>query len=798
MFKNYLKIAFRNIVRQKGYSSINIIGLALGMACCILIYFYIQYELSYDKFHEDYQDIYRVITRQEGNVYMGTDYWSTTPALLASTMKNDFPEVIKATRVKHRRGIIRYKANRFNEVLTFVDPDFLDIFTFPIKSGDRHSPISDPFTVLLTQEMAQKYFGEDDPVGKTLLFNNTFEFIVRGVLENIPSNSHFHFDFLASIISLRTIVGGDWGARYLNRWRSADFHSYIKLQNGAKPEVLEAKLPAFKTKYEGNASPNNFQLQPLSRIHLHSHLNFEMEANSYAWYLYLFSAIAFFIMLIGCFNYMSLATARSVQRAKEVGLRKVVGAAKRSLIRQFMSESMVFAGIAFLFAIALVSLFLPVFSTLMDRDIHFSILQNYRILLGVIGICLLIGLVAGSYPALYLASLRPVRMLKGNFLASSRKSILFRNSLVIVQFIISIALIICTQVVYDQRDFIKNKDLGFQKEYILNVYIQDPLLRETSQVFKNELLKHNKIEDVTLSSNIPVNIRSGSRFASWEGKIEEEESSLGVYRTSVDYNYFDFYGIEIVKGRPFSEDFPSDQNEAYIINEAVAEYIGWDDPIGKRFGWSRRNLDGTVIGVIKDFHFFPLHMSIDGLAIKLNPAGNYLSLKIKPGAASETIAYIDEKWKEYSPEYPFSYTFLDDRIDQLYRTEQRLGKSFNYFTIIAVLIACLGLFAQASHKAQQKTKEIGIRKVLGASISNILLLLSREFVKWVLVANIIAWPIAYFAMNKWLQNFAYRINIGWWTFLLAGAMALVIAILTVSYQAIRAATANPVEALRYE
>ena len=796
MIKNYLKIAMRNIKRHKGFTLINIAGLAIGMACCFLIYSYVQYELSYDTFHKDYKDIYRVINRQIGNVYLGTDYFSTSPALMAPTMKEDFPEVLEAARVRTWSGLLSFENKRFNETIHFTDPEFFKIFTYPQLSGNLQDPIGEPFSMLITQKMAQKYFGYENPIGKTIRFNNQFDFTVTGVLLDTPLNSHMRFDFIASLISVKTIIGGERGQRFLNRWNSADFHSYIKLKKGTNPEVFQGKLLAFKNQYQGKDSSGRFILQPLSSIHLYSHMNMEMEPNSDVRYLYIFSAVGFLIMLIACFNYMNLSTARSSHRAIEVGIRKVVGADRKSIIKQFLSESMISCLIALLSGLLMVYLFLPTFRVVFDRELPFSLFNDPKLIIGLFSIALFMGLLSGSYPAFFLSSFPPIKMLRGNFRLSTKGSSVFRKSLVVIQFFISISLIIGALVIDRQRDFIKNRNLGFEKEHILYVLIQDPYMRSNCQRIKSELSGNPQILDMAVSMHIPSRIRGGSRGAYWEGR--EEVETLTTYRTQVDHNYFDFYGIDVVKGRNFSREFPSDRVNAYIVNETIADYIGWKDPVGQKFSWSGRSNMGEVIGVVKDFHFFALHMPIDGLAIKLNPNGNYLSVKIHPENMDKTISFIEKKWKELSPEYPFTFAFLDETIDRMYRTEQRLGRGINIFTTIAIFIACFGLFGLASFTAEQKTKEIGIRKILGAPILSIVYLLSHDFLKRVFLAAILATPLAYFVMKKWLQNFAYRVDIGLWIFALAAGLALFIALITISFQTFRAAAANPVDSLRYE
>ncbi|UCE20938.1 MAG: ABC transporter permease, partial [Candidatus Aminicenantes bacterium] len=503
MIKNYLKIALRNIKRHKGFTLINIAGLAIGMACCFLIYTYVQYELSYDTFHKDYKDIYRVINRQIGNVYLGTDYFSTSPALMAPTMKEDFPEVLEAARVDTWSGLLSFGNKRFNETIYFADPEFFKIFTYPQLSGDLQDPIGEPFSMLITQEMAQRYFGDENPVGNTMRFNNQFDFTVTGVLQDTPLNSHMRFEFISSLLSAHAMMRGPRADRYLNQWNSADFHSYIKLKKGTDPEVFQEKLLAFKNQYQGEDSHSRFILQPLTSIHLHSHMNMEMEPNSDVRYLYIFSAVGFLIMLIACFNYMNLSTARSSHRAVEVGIRKVVGADRKSIIKQFLSESMISCSIALLSGLLLVYMFLPTFRVVFDRELPFSLFNDPKLIIGLFSIALFMGLLSGSYPAFFLSSINPIKMLRGNFRLSTKGSSIFRKSLVVIQFFISISLIIGALVIDRQRDFIKNRNLGFEKEHILYVLIQDPDLRSNCQRIKSELSGNPQILDMTVSMHIP-------------------------------------------------------------------------------------------------------------------------------------------------------------------------------------------------------------------------------------------------------------------------------------------------------
>ena len=798
MFKNYLKIALRNIKRNKGYSFINIAGLSVGLTCCILILLYVKYEFSYDRYHENADNIYRVVMKQPGNVYMGNDWFNVGPGGLKSTLMEEYPEVIYSTRAKREGGYIYHNNNIFEErSIFFVDPEFFKIFSFPLISGDPETAVKEPFSMLITQRIAKKYFGNEDPVGKIINVDKEYYFEVRGVLDNCPENSHFTFDILASFNSLYTAYGGKDRIETWNRGNDS-WNTYIQLPENFNPKDLESKFPAMVKKYRGEDSKHEFHLQPLTSIHLHSNINFEIEANGDIRYIYIFSAIAFFIMLIACLNYMNLATARAASRFKEIGVRKVIGAGRRHLIRQFLGESMIFTTAALLTSLILVSLLLPSFGSFINRNLEYNIFSDIPILIYLVCIALCVGSVSGSYPALYMSALKPANVIKGSLSKgiAGKRSSAFRNSLVVVQFVISIVMIVCTLTVYRQLNFIKNSKLGFIKNHIVTSYLYDINLRENLEPFKNDLSQYPRINDVYINGSLPVTISSNSS-ARWEGLAEGEKGPL-TYMGFVNYNFLDFFNIELIEGRNFSKEFSTDISQAVILNETAVEVTGWENPIGKKFRVFR---DGVVIGVIKNFHNTSLHLKVEPMALYLtrpNRSSGHFAVKISSDDISGTLAFIENKFKEYFPGYPFNYSFLDERVDRMYRTEQRLGQIFNYFTFIAIFISCLGLFGLASFTAEQRTREIGIRKVLGASISGILMLISREFVKWVLTANVIAIPIAYIAMNKWLQNFAYRTHIGIWTFVISVAMALIIALISVSYQSVKAATANPVDSLRYE
>jgi putative ABC transport system permease protein len=780
MFKNYLKTGWRNLRKHKAFSIINITGLAVGLGCCLLILLYIKSELSYDRFHKNADNIYRVLMNQHWNPWQGKTIWNVTPGAFAPACQNDFPEVVHATRVMDRRALVTVEDKYFNESsFLYVDPEFLKIFSFPLISGDPETALNEPFTVLLTERMSRKYFGNKNPIGQIININRTYDCRVTGIMKNVPENSHLQFDFLCSFSSVLSIKGKEW----LSGWRSNSPQSYILLQNGSDPNLLQEKFPEFIKKYRKDWEKTDFILQPLTRIQLYS-TKFHDIVRGDIKHIYFLSAIAMIIMLIACFNYMNLATARATTRIKEVGLRKVIGADRQNIIRQFMGESLSFSFLSLLLALGLAFFFLPLFNTLIRRNLQFFQLFDGPTPLFIFSLALIIGLISGSYPALYLSSFQPSRILQDKHGTKTRGSARLRSILVVVQFSISVILIICTLVVGKQLNFLRNTDLG---------YIQDPNLRKSAETLKNHLLHYSAIRDVLITQSLPNTISSNSIFTDppWAGK-----TSTGTFYVNwgwVDYNFLDFFGIELLNGRTFSKDLPTDK-DAYIINETAAKVIGWEDPIGKQLN------KGTVIGLVKDFHYRPLRTEIEPMALSLmeNNEARYFSIKVQGDGLTDTLAFIEEKWKEFSPGYPFVYSFLDEHLDRLYRSEKHLFQIFNNFAVLAVLLSCLGLFGLALFTADRKTKEIGIRKVLGASILQILLLISRQFIRWLILANIIAWPIAYYAMHKWLDAFAYKTTLNALPFALAGTVSLGIALLTVSFQSLRSATANPVNSLRYE
>ena len=787
MFKNYIKSAIRNMKRQKGYSLINLAGLAIGITCFILIFLYVRYEFSFDRFHENDQNIYRVIA-DTSEAYMGKSQVAITPAPLASAMEEAFPEVLKAAKVESERAVMEYGDHRFTEDrIYYVDPAFLEIFDFPLVAGDPKTALSEPNCLLVSRDMAEKYFGRENPVSRTIRVDSR-DYRITGILENIPGNTHFRFDFLASFSSLVDIYGKD----RIYRWNTWNYHTYVLLHEQADTVSLENKLIGFLKKNYSEKATQTLRLQHVADIHFYTKANFELEPAADIRNVYLLSAIAFFILVIACFNYMNLSTARAAARAKEVGMRKVIGANRTQLIRQFLGESVLLSLMALFLSGVLVKLILPSFRIFMDRKLEAAFIQNGNFIMSLIGLALLIGLVSGSYPALVLSSYQPAAVLKGTGARSSRNPSLFRNSLVVSQFAISAALVFCTIVVFNQLHFMRNKELGFIKDSIVTV----PHPGTDVSAFKNEIRQSTQILDIASSDYLPYHI-TGASFGEWDGYNPKEK--LLVYRNWVDTSYLSLYDIPVIQGRGFAEEYNDKEGKVYILNQAAVKAIGWDDPIGKRFGFGGEDEKGVVVGVVKDFHFAPLHLAVGPLALTPDSnRPNWLSIKISSRNIPDTLAFIEGAWERHYPEEDFSYTFLDDRLDRMYRTERKLAKTFTIYTFIALFVACLGLFGLASFTTAQRRKEIGIRKVLGATEWSITLLTTKKIMTLVLIANAAALPVAYIAIRNWLWNFAYRADVGVWIFALSAVLSLAIALLTVGYQTIKAAKADPVDSLRYE
>ncbi len=790
MLKNYFKIAFRNLVKHKIYSFINISGLAVGMASVILIGSYIQDELSYDRYHQNADRIYRFTGSSSGDVIPG---WIGTPALLGPTLKAEFPEIENYVRFDpfgfKEKTLISYKDKSFYEDRFYlVDPALFKVFDFKLLRGNPETVLVNPTDLVITKSKVEKYFGSEDPIGKVINYDGNIDFTVTGVMEDVPHNSHFVFDFVAPFEHMDYIHQ----RKIMHSWGMHNYYTYILLQENVKPADFETKSAAFLAELTNNPDISVY-LQPLTDIYLRSKIARDRHHRGDITNIYLYSAIAVVILLIACINFMNLYTANSGLRAKEVGMRKVLGAYKKHLLFQFLGEALISSIIALPVAILLVELVIPQFNQITDKSLGLEYSQNFVLFGGLLLMTVVVGLLSGSYPAIFISSFQPVKMLQGK-LHSTTKGLTLRNILVIFQFTVSIGLIAGSFIINNQMQYVRNKKLGYDRENIVNVPIYSPETKGNYETFRNEILSYPNIIGATATSFTPSveRWREGTFF---EGRNETDEHSF--FRMSGDYNLLDLFGMEIIAGRNFNRNYPGDLKKAWILNESAVNEIGWsnEEAIGKIFGSS----SGRVIGVVKDFNYRSLRRKTAPMAINVLPGMfQYISIKIRPENMRDTINFLENKWLATNPGFPFEYYFYDQEFDKLYKTDLKLETLFKYFTFLAIFIACLGLFGLASFMTQQRTKEIGIRKVLGASVSGIVVLLSKEFTKWVLLANILAWPIAWIAMNSWLQNFAYRIDVGWMTFLLAGLSALLVAFLTVSFQAIKAAVANPINSLRHE
>ena len=795
MIKNYLTVAVRNIARNKTFSAINILGLAIGMACCILILLYVQDELSYDQHHEHADRIYRVAI--EAKVAGVLSHYAITPLPIGPALVKDYPEVIEAVRFSRAdpKTLVGDQHGHFfyENGVVFTDPNFFEVFNFPLSKGDSETAFSEPHSVVITEAIAQKYFGEQDPVGQILSFNDK-AFKVTGVLKDTAHNSHFQFNLLASPMS----------RDHQSNWLRHDFYTYLLLQKRDSAQGLEAKLPNFIETHAGELLKASgfarYFLQPLTDIHLHSHLGGEMSENSDIRYVYLFLVIALFVLVLACINFMNLSTARSATRSKEVGMRKVVGANRAQLIRQFMAESILLALVALLFAIVLIEVSLPAFNAFIQRELVLDYASNWYVVLALLSVALFAGLLSGIYPALFLSAFQPVEVLKST-LRRGLKTSSSRKTLVVFQFVISIILIIGTVVVYHQSDYIRNKKLGFRKEHV--IVTPYPGMRVIER-YKSRLSGYANVLSTSTSSNIPGRQFPTSLFRSPIDGASQD--GLMMNMIVVDREFISTYGLELVEGRGFAKDMMNDGEGELILNEAAMQKFGWTSCVGKEVeniwpqgGKMEVQYRGEVVGIVIDFHYQSLHHKIEPLLITtLERWSEYFAIRIRSDDVAGTLSFLKTQWKEIAPNKPFDYFFLDDDYDKLYRAEKQIGTLFGLFSILAIFVASLGLFGLASFTAQLRIKEIGIRKVLGASVSNLVLMLSKEFALLVGIANLIAWPIAYYAMHRWLQDFAYRIDLEIWAFVLSGFLALFIALTTVSYQAYKVARTNPVDALRYE
>ena len=811
MIKNYFKVAWRNLVKNKIFSTINIVGLAIGLSCFLLIALYVMDELRYDRYNVNADRIYRINSDIR---FGGADlHMPVTSDMMGQLLKKDYPQVEEYTRIYTFNGdkLIK-KGNEYidEQKVAHADSTFFSVFTLPAIEGDTKTALNEPNTVVVTESTAKKYFSTVHVLGKTIEVKDNDKILpykITAVIKNIPENSHFHFDFIFSMKN----VDYNWG-----QLTSHNFYTYLLLKKGTDYKAFEKNFTAYVTKYvlpeakvfmninsmdEFEKAGNKlvYSMMPLTKIHLNSDRSFELSASGNIQYVYIFSAVALLILLIACINFMNLTTARSANRAREVGIRKVLGTERKELITQFLFESTLMVLLSLTIAVAVVYFVLPLFNDVADKGMTLKSLFTPYILPLLIALPLLVGLLAGSYPAFFLSSFKPIEVLKGK-LKLGTKSGSLRSVLVVFQFWASIILIIGTIVVYRQLNYIQQKNLGFNKDQVLIINGANAL-NNNIDAFKNEVLQMHGVVGGTLSAYLPVSNSNRSDNTYSSEAVINSKNGFDMQNWTIDYDYLKTIGIQLVKGRNFSRDFGSDSS-AVIINETTAKILGNSDPIGKKI-YTSIDAQGhttalTVIGVVKNFNFESLHHDVGPLAFRLGRSTYLLSLKVNTSNINGLVSSIQNKWRALAPGMPFSYRFLDDSFNEMYRGEQRVGKIALIFSVLAIFIACLGLFGLATFIAEQRTKEIGIRKVLGASVQGIVRMLSKDFVKLVTIAFIIAAPLAWYFMNKWLQDFAYRIELSWWIFAVAGLAALLIALVTVSFQAIRAAISNPVKSLRTE
>jgi putative ABC transport system permease protein len=809
MFSNYIKIAWRNLLKNKTFSLINIIGLASGLACFILITLYITDELSYDRYHEKADRIYRI----NSDIRFGGTALNMAVSAdpMGATLKKDYPQVEQFTRIYASEGSKLFKKDNVfitEESVAYADSTLFDVFTFPAIAGNAKTALNEPNTVVVTESTAKKYFGSvEAAMGKSMECNDERNklYKVTAVIKDIPENSHFIFDMFLSMDNVEYGFGN---------FLSHNFHTYIVLKPGTDYKAFEKNFVQVIDKYilpqakqfmqiesmkdfEKTGNRLAYTLIPLTDIHLYSERGVELGVNGSMQYVYIFGAVALFILLIACINFMNLSTARSASRAKEVGIRKVLGTEKKSLVRQFLAESTLTSFIALLLAVVITWLALNWFNDLAAKEFHMTDLLQPGFLLFLAAMPIAVGLIAGSYPAFFLSSFKPIAVLKGKMNTGFSKSNL-RSTLVVFQFFTTILLITGTIVIYKQLNYIQSTKIGFKKEQVL--VVDNPSMgRSTAESFKAEVSKLSNVKSASFAGFLPVS-NSSRNDNTWSTEaVMTEKNGFNMQNWRIDYDYIPTLGMEIIKGRNFSPQYGSDST-ALIINEATAALIGGGDPIGKKLYSSdgQNPLIYTVIGVVKNFNYESLRKNVSPLCFRLGNNRWATAFRVDTKDMKNLLAQVESKFKAMAPGMPFSYNFLDESFDRMYRDEQRIGKVAFSFSFLAILIACLGLFGLATYMAEQRTKEIGIRKVLGASVSGIVQMLSKDFVKLVLIACVFAIPLAWWAMSQWLQNFAYRVSIGWWVFAAAAVIALIIAVLTVSSQAVKAALSNPVKSLRTE
>lgn len=794
MLKNLLKISVRNIKKEKGYSAINILGLTIGITCSLFLLLYILDELSYDKYHENANNIYRVVSHitEPENEFT----WAIVQIPMAEELAENYSGVEDATRFYTigRELIQQGEKSFYEEDFYFVDSTVFDMFSYEFISGDPKTALDEPHSIVLTESMAVKYFDTNDALGKTLTYvDHNQDYKVTGIIKDVPQNSHFRFDALMSVNSFPPF-------KQEKNWGRFFAYTYIKLPDNYNPADFQ---PIFDRIVAEHVNPIfekrnikvDYKLQRITDIHLHSKIQDEAEAGGDISYIYIFSAIAVFMLIIACINYMNLATARSAKRAKEVGIRKVMGSFRGQLIMQFIIESVILAFVAFLISLLFIYLLMPAFNHIADKNFNFTDLLDQRVVLAMVGVMIFVGVIGGSYPAFYLSKFNPAAVLKGK-ISNKGGNAFTRKTLVVLQFSISIFMLISTLVVYDQLNFLMQKDLGFDKERLLRIQIDDARTRNSLDVLKNKLINKPAVKQFATASATPGENVSKAIFQVEDNEGKMTERVIDGY--FADYDFVDALGMTIKEGRNFSRDVPSDTLEAVLVNESMVKRMSWENPIGKRF--EREGRVRQVIGIIKDYHQNSLYEEIEPLMIIFRKDNYYTYIKLGGNDLPSAVAQVENAWHDVYPNKPFEYQFLDQDFDAQYDADQRRGAIFTIFSVLTILIACLGLMGLTSFTTEQRAKEIGIRKVIGASISSIIILISKEFIFLIALATLIAFPVAYFIMDNWLQDFAYKIELKEeiLTFILSAVLALFITILTVGYHSAKAAMANPVNSLKAE
>lgn len=798
MFRNYLKIIFRNFSKNKTFSFINIIGLTIGLTSCLLIALYIQQQLSFDKFQKNGDRIARVIMEYNFEGSDASNKGNYTSVRVPVVMKQNFPEVKDAVIMTNSKKIIRYNNNLVTENnFMYADSSFFNLFSFDLLEGNKNTALTEPYSVVLTQSSAKKYFGNADPVGKTLQLSGDSNFYkITGLVADCPANSQIQFDFIASFSTF------GMSKEYYSTYWNANYTTYLLLHDKKSISTLQAKLPAFmKKEMEGQHATVNFYLEPFNKIHLYSPYD-AFAPNVSITYIYILAGVALLILVIACFTYINLSTARSVERAKEVSIRKVAGAQKNQIFWQFIGESAVVCCIAVLLGLACAALLLPSFSQLTNQQLQLSSLLSWPILAVAVLIIAVVSFAAGSYPALVLSSFQPARVLKGAFKNAASGQWL-RKSLIIFQFVISVFLIVSTFIIQQQLYYIQHKKLGYDREHVLVLPVSyGP---KNVDLIKTEFKQNADVKNVSLCYNTPVSILGGYNMSKPE---MPENAQIAVTANPVDNEFIPAAGLQLIAGENLTtqdlKDVSDEDEDAqpvfhFIINESAAKQLGWtpQEAVGKKI-FLDKSRPGYVRGVVKDFNFQSLRNPIKPVVLFPSPYGNTLMVKITGNHIPQTISFLQEKWKTLVPDRPFEYRFLDDDYNKLYQNELRLGKIMNIFASIAIILACIGLFGLSAYAAQQRVKEIGVRKVLGATVGNIVFVLSKDFIKLAFIAALIAFPIAWWAMHSWLQSYEYRISIEWWVFVVTALATLLIALITVSFQAVKAALSNPVKNLRTE